>query len=90
MVNDRPPMAPPMKTIPMALPRFFMNHRETTVLAPIPMAFFGGQGGGANAALSRTILGGVAAATVLTLLVMPALYCLLARREVSKEVELEL
>ena len=61
-----------------------------TVLALIPMAFFGGQGGGANAALSRTILGGVAAATVLTLLVMPALYCLLARREVSKEVELEL
>ena len=62
----------------------------TTVLALIPMAFFGGQGGGANAALSRTILGGVAAATVLTLLVMPALYCLLARREVSREVELEL
>ena len=62
----------------------------TTVLALIPMAFFGGQGGGANAALSRTILGGVAAATVLTLLVMPALYCLLARREVSREVELKL
>ena len=62
----------------------------TTVLALIPMAFFGGQGGGANAALSRTILGGVAAATVLTLLVMPALYCLLAKRELSSEVELEL
>jgi HAE1 family hydrophobic/amphiphilic exporter-1 len=57
----------------------------TTVLALIPMAFFGG---GTNAALSRTILGGVAAATVLTLLVMPALYCLLAKRELSKEVEL--
>ncbi|MCH2584108.1 MAG: efflux RND transporter permease subunit, partial [Planctomycetes bacterium] len=62
----------------------------TTVLALIPMAFFGGQGGGANAALSRTILGGVAAATVLTLLVMPSLYCLLAKRELSREVELEL
>ncbi len=61
----------------------------TTVLALIPMAFFGGQGGGANAALSRTILGGVAAATVLTLLVMPSLYCLLAKRELSREVELE-
>jgi len=59
----------------------------TTVLALIPMAFFGG---GTNAALSRTILGGVAAATVLTLLVMPALYCLLAKRELSKEVELEM
>ena len=59
----------------------------TTVLALIPMAFFGG---GTNAALSRTILGGVAAATVLTLLVMPSLYCLLAKRELSREVELEL
>jgi len=61
----------------------------TTVLALIPMAFFGGRGGGTNAALSRTILGGVIAATVLTLLVMPAFYRLLARRDVPDDVELE-
>lgn len=51
----------------------------TTILALLPMAFFAARGGGANAALARTILGGVIAATVLTLLVMPALYRVLAR-----------
>jgi multidrug efflux pump subunit AcrB len=52
----------------------------TTVLALVPMAFFGGREGGANAALARTILGAVVGATVLTLVVLPALYRLLARR----------
>ncbi|MCH2372829.1 MAG: efflux RND transporter permease subunit, partial [Planctomycetes bacterium] len=60
----------------------------TTLLALLPMAFFAGRGGGANAALARTILGGVAAATLLTLLIMPALYRLLARRRMNSPVEL--
>jgi HAE1 family hydrophobic/amphiphilic exporter-1 len=60
----------------------------TTVLALVPMAFFGGREGGANAALARTILGGVLAATVLTLVVMPALYRLLARRRLKPVAEL--
>ncbi|MBI4603470.1 MAG: efflux RND transporter permease subunit [Planctomycetes bacterium] len=60
----------------------------TTVLALVPMAFFGGREGGANAALARTILGGVLAATVLTLAVMPALYRLLARRTLKPEGDL--
>ncbi|MGQ9588854.1 MAG: efflux RND transporter permease subunit [Planctomycetota bacterium] len=60
----------------------------TTVLALVPMAFFAGRGGGANTALARTILGGVLAATVLTLLVMPALYRLLARRTSAPEAEI--
>ncbi|MCZ6794712.1 MAG: efflux RND transporter permease subunit, partial [Planctomycetota bacterium] len=60
----------------------------TTALALLPMAFFAARGGGANAALARTILGGVMAATILTLLVMPAFYRLLARPEVKAEVEL--
>ena len=60
----------------------------TTALALLPMAFFAARGGGANAALARTILGGVTAATILTLLVMPAFYRLLARPEVKAEVEL--
>jgi multidrug efflux pump subunit AcrB len=60
----------------------------TTLLALIPMAFFAGRGGGANSALARTILGGVLAASLLTLLVMPALYVLLARRRMETEPEL--
>jgi multidrug efflux pump subunit AcrB len=60
----------------------------TTALALIPMAFFGAQGGSANAALARTILGAVIAATILSLVVMPAFYCLLARRDLKAEPEL--
>jgi multidrug efflux pump subunit AcrB len=60
----------------------------TTVLALVPMAFFGGREGGANAALARTILGAVLAATLLTLTVMPALYHLLARRKPKAEIEI--
>ncbi len=60
----------------------------TTVLALVPMAFFGGREGGANAALARTILGAVLAATFLTLVVMPSLYRLLARRTLKPEAEI--
>ena len=60
----------------------------TTALALIPMAFFAARGGGANAALARTILGAVIAATVLTLVVMPAFYRLLARRQPVEEPDL--
>jgi multidrug efflux pump subunit AcrB len=59
----------------------------TTVLALIPMAFFGPRGGGANSALARTILGGVIAATVLTLLIMPALYRLMGKKETEAPAE---
>jgi len=45
----------------------------TTWLALVPMAI-GGQGGEANAPLARAIIGGVLAATVLTLFVVPVLY----------------
>ena len=60
----------------------------TTALALIPMAFFSARGGGANAALARTILGGVVAAALLSLLVMPALYGLLARRTPAQSITL--
>jgi multidrug efflux pump subunit AcrB len=60
----------------------------TTALALIPMAFFSAHGGGANTALARTILGGVVAAAFLSLLVMPALYRLLARRSPAPTVVL--
>jgi len=50
----------------------------TTWLALIPMAI-GGRGGEANAPLARTIIGGVLAATVLSLIVAPCLYVLFKR-----------
>jgi multidrug efflux pump subunit AcrB len=53
----------------------------TTWLALVPMAI-GGAGGEANAPLARTIIGGVLAATVLSLVVAPCLY-LFFKRETS-------
>jgi len=50
----------------------------TTVLALIPMAI-GFSGGEANAPLARTIIGGVLAATALSLVVVPCLYVLFIR-----------
>ncbi len=51
----------------------------TTWLALMPMAI-GFAGGEANAPLARTIIGGVLAATVLTMIVVPCLY-VMAKRE---------
>ncbi|NOY29286.1 MAG: efflux RND transporter permease subunit, partial [Planctomycetes bacterium] len=50
----------------------------TTWLALLPMAI-GGLGGDANAPLARAIIGGVIAATVLSLLVVPCLYVIFKR-----------
>ncbi|MHC4235002.1 MAG: efflux RND transporter permease subunit, partial [Planctomycetota bacterium] len=50
----------------------------TTWLALIPMAI-GAAGGEANAPLARTVIGGVLAATVLSLVVVPCLYLMLKR-----------
>ncbi len=50
----------------------------TTWLALIPMAI-GGRGGEANAPLARTIIGGVLAATALSLIVAPCLYVVFKR-----------
>jgi multidrug efflux pump subunit AcrB len=50
----------------------------TTWLALVPMAI-GATGGEANAPLARTIIGGVLAATVLTLIVVPCLYVIVKR-----------
>ncbi len=50
----------------------------TTWLALVPMAI-GAAGGEANAPLARTVIGGVLAATVLTLVVVPCLYVIVKR-----------
>ncbi len=52
----------------------------TTWLALIPMAI-GFSGGEANAPLARTIIGGVLAATVLSIVVVPCLYVIFKRPE---------
>jgi multidrug efflux pump subunit AcrB len=50
----------------------------TTWLALVPMAI-GAAGGEANAPLARTIIGGVLAATLLSLVVIPCLYVMFRR-----------
>ncbi len=51
----------------------------TTWLALVPMAI-GTAGGEANAPLARTIIGGVLAATALSLIVVPCLYVMVKRQ----------
>ncbi|UCC32582.1 MAG: efflux RND transporter permease subunit [Phycisphaerales bacterium] len=55
----------------------------TTWLALMPMAI-GAAGGEANAPLARTIIGGVLAATVLSIIVVPCLYSIVRREEDAK------
>ncbi len=52
----------------------------TTWLALIPMAW-GAAGGEANAPLARTIIGGVLAATILSIVVVPCLYVMVKKPE---------
>ena len=54
----------------------------TTALALVPMAIGVGRGGEANEPLARAILGAVIGGALLTLLVVPALYTLVAPRKV--------
>jgi multidrug efflux pump subunit AcrB len=55
----------------------------TTWLALMPMAI-GAAGGEANAPLARTIIGGVLAASVLSIIVVPCLYSIVRREEDAK------
>jgi HAE1 family hydrophobic/amphiphilic exporter-1 len=59
----------------------------TTWLALLPMAI-GVGGGGANVPLARTIIGGVVAATVLSLIVVPCLYAIMKRPPSKNTAEL--
>jgi HAE1 family hydrophobic/amphiphilic exporter-1 len=51
----------------------------TTILALVPLAFGIGEGADAQAALARTVVGGLAASTVITLVLIPAVYSLMHR-----------
>ncbi len=52
----------------------------TTICALIPMALGMGEGGEAQAPLARVVIGGLASASLITLLVVPVMYSLIAPR----------
>jgi HAE1 family hydrophobic/amphiphilic exporter-1 len=49
---------------------------STTVLGLLPLAFGVGEGADAQAPLARAVVGGLCASTVITLLLIPAVYML--------------
>jgi len=51
----------------------------TTVLALVPLAFGVGEGADAQAPLARTVVGGLTASTLITLVLIPAVYTLFHR-----------
>ncbi|MEM9800059.1 MAG: efflux RND transporter permease subunit [Planctomycetota bacterium] len=52
----------------------------TTMLALLPLAFGIGEGADAQAPLARAVVGGLAGSTLITLLLIPAVYALMHRR----------
>ncbi|MFQ5962730.1 MAG: efflux RND transporter permease subunit [Candidatus Scalinduaceae bacterium] len=55
----------------------------TTIFALLPMAVDLGNSGGANVPLARAIIGGVLGALILSLIVVPSLYTIFAKKEKS-------
>jgi HAE1 family hydrophobic/amphiphilic exporter-1 len=55
----------------------------TTVLALVPLAIGIGEGADAQAPLARTVVGGLAASTLITLVLVPAVYTLFHRRRAA-------
>jgi HAE1 family hydrophobic/amphiphilic exporter-1 len=53
---------------------------STTAFALIPLALGLGEGGEMQAPMARTVIGGLASSTLITLLVVPAVYLLIERR----------
>jgi HAE1 family hydrophobic/amphiphilic exporter-1 len=54
----------------------------TTVLALLPLAFGIGEGAEAQAPLARTVVGGLTGSTLITLVLIPAVFSLSRRRRV--------
>ena len=68
----------------------------TTILGMIPMAIGGGQGSEMWSPMAITVIGGLAVSTVLTLILIPTLYCMFAgigikmqRKSMRKKRELQ-
>jgi HAE1 family hydrophobic/amphiphilic exporter-1 len=51
----------------------------TTILALVPLAFGVGEGADAQAPLARSVVGGLAGSTLITLVLVPAVYALFHR-----------
>jgi len=77
-VRDGQPVREAIKEAAWVRLRPILMTSLTTLLALVPMAW-GGAGGEANAPLARTIIGGVGAATILSLVVIPCLYVMFRR-----------
>jgi hydrophobic/amphiphilic exporter-1 (mainly G- bacteria), HAE1 family len=60
---------------------------STTILAMIPLAIGLGEGGEAQAPLARAIVGGLLSSTLVTLVVVPTLYALIAGRQTERMME---
>jgi len=55
----------------------------TTVLGILPMAIGIGEGASLRAPLALAVIGGLITSTILTLVVIPAVYRLIGRRSIS-------
>jgi multidrug efflux pump subunit AcrB len=55
----------------------------------IPMAIGFGEGGGQSAPLGRAVIGGLAAATVATLIVLPSVFAIVQRRATTRSASLD-
>ncbi len=55
----------------------------------VPMALGLGEGGEQTAPLGRAVIGGLAAATVATLLILPAVFAVVQRRTSRRSVSLD-
>ena len=55
----------------------------------VPMALGAGEGGEQTAPLGRAVIGGLAAATVATLFILPAVFAVVQRRATRRSVSLD-
>jgi multidrug efflux pump subunit AcrB len=60
------------------------------IIGMVPMSLGLGEGGEQNAPLGRAVIGGLIVATLATLLVVPAAYCVLRRRPPTTTLDPEL
>jgi hydrophobic/amphiphilic exporter-1 (mainly G- bacteria), HAE1 family len=61
----------------------------TTILAMVPMAFFGGADTGMVQPIGLTVIGGLTSNTIITLFLVPVVYLLLHKKEYKKELPLQ-
>ena len=60
----------------------------TTIMAMLPLALEIGEGSAGWGAMAKAVIGGLAAATFLTLLVVPTMYTLFARKQIKHATKL--